>query len=389
MVEAPRASPSLSDSWLNDSIAYAPQQAYVQHGTIRDNILFGLPFNRERYQEVLRQASLLSDLGLMPDGDATEVGAKGVTLSGGQKARINIARCLYSRARTVYMDDVLSALDAHTSQFIVQQCFAGKLFQDRTLVLVSHQVDLCMPLVDLVVSVDGEVSCCPSTAENTEVAALEPVGSPSTENETTRQVYKDENLASGTVQAKHYWFVITAAGGFGYWFLLALLYFGARGTDVLRSLWLEHWSADPDPNDIDLNLGVYAVLVSGGVFTGILQWVWLYGIGNVGFFNRGARIIHERFIQTICAAPLSFFEATPTSRILNVVGRDMMLMDTWSADAFGGKCWPDLADVRYCRPGPECDDIDPRRVLSGTSSVSSDTGSVPNFVLYAPIVSVQ
>lgn len=67
-------------TWLDDSVCYAPQQAYIRHGTIRDNILFGQPMWRSRYHEALRQASLVSDLALMSDGDKTEVGDHGVNL---------------------------------------------------------------------------------------------------------------------------------------------------------------------------------------------------------------------------------------------------------------------------------------------------------------------
>jgi ABC-type multidrug transport system fused ATPase/permease subunit len=69
-----------TESWLNESVAYAPQQAYIRHGTVRDNVLFGQPMWEERYSEVLRQCSLVPDLALMPDGDLTEIGEHGVNL---------------------------------------------------------------------------------------------------------------------------------------------------------------------------------------------------------------------------------------------------------------------------------------------------------------------
>jgi len=132
---------------------------------------------RIRYDEVLRQASLLSDLQVMPEGDLTEVGEHGITLvslicggdtdgcqSGGQKARINLARCIYARAKTVYMDDILSAVDAHTSQFISKECLRGSLLRGRTVVLVTQHVGLCLPAADFLVSLkDGRVEqACPA-----------------------------------------------------------------------------------------------------------------------------------------------------------------------------------------------------------------------------------
>lgn len=71
--------------WLTDSVAYAPQQPFIRHGTIRDNILFGQPMWRKRYDESLRQAALLPDLAILPEGDLTEVGEQGVTLVCGAK----------------------------------------------------------------------------------------------------------------------------------------------------------------------------------------------------------------------------------------------------------------------------------------------------------------
>lgn len=350
-----------NETWLANSVAYAPQQSFIQHGTIRDNILFGQPIWMERYREVLRQASLLSDLELMEDSDLTEVGAKGVNLSGGQKARINLARCLYSRARTVYMDDILSAVDAHTSHFIVKECLAGDLFKDRTVVLVTHHVGLCLPVSDFVVSLrDGAVEQAgPSSDVKLDVIAAS-LPSPETEKKEEdafdlpskmfrdreeddgkpRQVYETEAMGAGRLDKRHYLFVFANAGGMWYWLLLAFLYFGTRGLDIARSLWLKRWSSDSDPSDIDLNLGIYTVLVTAGVAAGALRWVALYGVGNVGFYNRGSRRMHKQLLDKICAAPLGFFESTPSGRIMNIFGQDFNKLDGWSADSFGRESYP-------------------------------------------------
>ena len=91
----------------------------MQNASVKDNILFGLPFRQERYQDVLDACSLVSDLKILEDGDATEIGEKGINLSGGQKVRISLARAVYSRASTLLFDDILSAVDAHTAAHIV------------------------------------------------------------------------------------------------------------------------------------------------------------------------------------------------------------------------------------------------------------------------------
>ena len=307
------------------------------------------------------QAALTSDLDILQDGDMTEVGAKGVNLSGGQKARVNLARCLYSRARTVYMDDILSAVDAHTSKFLVKECLGGKLLQGRTVVLVSHHVGLCLPISDFVVSLNNGVVDQAGSAsevnlnvivaqlpedeqkeedEEEEVTPDKPFRAEEEQQEkkSSRQVYKTEHMATGRVEWADYAFVLGAAGGWWYWVILVLMYVFVRGMDIGQAWWLEHWTSDPDQNDLDLNLGVYALLVTGGVMTGALRWVWLYGVGNIGFYNRGSRRIHNRLLSVICDAPLSFFESTPSGRLLNIFGQDMNRLDGWSADAFGSEC---------------------------------------------------
>lgn len=98
--------------WILDhAVAYVSQTAWLRNASIRDNILFGLPFIEKRYKETLHACALDKDMDNLEDGDATEVGEKGITLSGGQRARVALARAVYSRARNVLMDDVLSAVD--------------------------------------------------------------------------------------------------------------------------------------------------------------------------------------------------------------------------------------------------------------------------------------
>lgn len=95
--------------------AYVSQSAWIQTGTIQENILFGSPLDSQRYQQTLEKCSLLKDLEILPYGDLTEIGERGVNLSGGQKQRIQLARALYHDADIYLLDDPFSAVDAHTS----------------------------------------------------------------------------------------------------------------------------------------------------------------------------------------------------------------------------------------------------------------------------------
>ena len=377
-IQAPRSSPSeipiesshedgrwSNSTWLDDSVAYAPQQPYVRHGTVRNNITYGHPFWQSRYQEVLRQSSLLPDLANLADGDETEIGERGINLSGGQKARINLARCLYSRARTIYMDDVLSAVDAHTARHIADEALAGCFVQGRTVVLVTHQENLCMPLAGFVITLSAGILTAASaiTGKRSGDLLSEEKGSdptlttphkhdPTNGDEDKRQeserdvvktsakvkriIYDDEHMDRGAVTLTTYIFVLGAAGGTLYWVILGFCYGAERVSDIAMSVWLRHWSSDPDRSDLDLNLAIYGVLLTANTTVYALMLVWQYGVFRMGFINGAARKVHEGLVDRIFSARLMFFESVPSSRLMNVFGRDMSILDQSAGQMFGG-----------------------------------------------------
>ncbi|ODN72751.1 hypothetical protein L202_08188 [Cryptococcus amylolentus CBS 6039] len=332
-----------TEMWLNDSVAYAPQQSFIRHGTIRDNILFG---------------ALSADLEMFDDGDLTEVGENGVTLSGGQKARVNLTRCLYSRASTVYLDDTLSAVEAHTAQYIFAECLQGGLLETRTTVLVTHHVRLVLPAASFIISLtkDGKVEqACPTSDAKLGGLALEnepalselgvaregprdlPGGRPLVSQtdrkdrardvssdipRASRHVYAKEHREIGRVSRDHYLLIFQAAGGKLYWALLLLIFGGQRALTLSKSFWLAHWSSDPNPEHLDYNLGVFAIISSSFC-------------SNVGFYSRGSRLIHDVVMTRLFTAPLHFFDTTPQGRIVNVLGQDIRRLDCNAADDFG------------------------------------------------------
>ncbi|TFK38318.1 P-loop containing nucleoside triphosphate hydrolase protein, partial [Crucibulum laeve] len=120
-------------------VAYCAQSAWIKNTSLRENIVFGQPFDEKRYWEVIDQACLLPDLELLPDGDMTEIGEKGINLSGGQKQRINVARALYYNADVVILDDPLSAVDAHVGNALFRHPLWGYLHsQGKMVVIVTH-----------------------------------------------------------------------------------------------------------------------------------------------------------------------------------------------------------------------------------------------------------
>ncbi|KAJ1992473.1 hypothetical protein EDC05_002790 [Coemansia umbellata] len=135
------------------NIAYVAQEGWLRNGTIRDNILFGEPYNKDRYEEVLRACALKLDLRILKAGDMTEISERGVTLSDGQKQRIALARAVYSSRRILLIDDCLSAVDAHTGKHVLMECLLSKtsLMQGRTCVLATHHVAMCLPFAQFLV----------------------------------------------------------------------------------------------------------------------------------------------------------------------------------------------------------------------------------------------
>lgn len=127
---------------FTDSVAYCSQQAWLLNDTLRNNILFAAEYDEERYNAVIEACALSRDLDILEYGDSTEIGEKGITLSGGQKQRISLARAIYSKARHLILDDCLSAVDSHTALHIYEKCLTAEICDNRTIILVSHNVAL-------------------------------------------------------------------------------------------------------------------------------------------------------------------------------------------------------------------------------------------------------
>jgi ABC-type multidrug transport system fused ATPase/permease subunit len=140
---------------LSDTVAYCAQTAWLIGASIRDNITFGTAWDKERYDAVVDASALRRDFEIFELGDETEVGEKGTTCSGGQKARIALARALYSTAATIVLDDVLSAVDAQTARHLYLNALQGPLTHGRTIILVTHQVNLVAPAAAMVIMLNA------------------------------------------------------------------------------------------------------------------------------------------------------------------------------------------------------------------------------------------
>ncbi|KAF0540786.1 P-loop containing nucleoside triphosphate hydrolase protein [Gigaspora margarita] len=278
------------NNWiLPNCTAYVAQQVWLQNASIRDNILFGLPYNESRYNQVIKICALEKDFQIFEDDDMTEIGEKGITLSGGQKMRVALARAVYSRAKHIYMDDIFSAVDAHTAWQLLNECLLGPIMKGRTRILVTHHVKSCLSGATYLVAVDngkivtsGTISelrnsgILTSILDDSQSELVNPtenvidaskvseqsiltdfghINDSSTasdathvENATIKKVSKprvlveEEARQTGMVKLKIYKSYFLANGNILYWLIAAVIFIGARGIQIMENWWLKVWS---------------------------------------------------------------------------------------------------------------------------------------------------
>uniref|UniRef100_A0A8C7K9P6 Canalicular multispecific organic anion transporter 2-like n=1 Tax=Oncorhynchus kisutch TaxID=8019 RepID=A0A8C7K9P6_ONCKI len=144
---------------IRGSVAYVPQQAWIQNATLRDNILFGKAYNEQKYRSCLEACALTPDLEVLPGGDLTEIGEKGINLSGGQRQRVSLARALYNEADVYLLDDPLSAVDSHVAKHIFDHVIGPEgALQGKTRILVTHGISFLPQVDNIMVMVEGRVS---------------------------------------------------------------------------------------------------------------------------------------------------------------------------------------------------------------------------------------
>jgi len=354
-------------------LAYSPQQAWIMNGTIRENVLFGQEWNEERYHSVLQQCALDSDIASLANGDATLVGEKGVSLSGGQKARLNLARAVYADADVLLLDDPLSAVDARVCNHLLHQCILEGLPSGKTRLLVTHQLSV-VPLVDWVVVMrHGRVSeqgtyaqlmaqhtafsemmrrfiqedkedseedsdylnSSDSDADSTASSPHSPdVDEPVFEStgvliDPVRPAGAEaKTVMAGSRPSGSYGIYIRLAGGPAL-ALLALLIIG--GNEFFRAgndLWLTVWMLQ---SPWSLSQTQYRLIyVAFAVGLALLTWacVLLFTLGGI----RAAGRLHSAAAHRLFRSPIGFFEGTPLGRILNRFSRDQEVVDTQLAD---------------------------------------------------------
>ncbi|GJJ75899.1 hypothetical protein EMPS_08257 [Entomortierella parvispora] len=357
------------------TISYASQTPWIQNASIRDNILFDTPFDEDRYWRVVRACCLDQDLKSFPSGDLTEIGERGVNLSGGQKARLSLARSVYFDAGMVIMDDPLSAVDAHVGARLWKECVLKEL-KAKTRVIATHQLHV-LPSVDYIIfmkegsiaeegtyqellakggtfselmgqyggveessrlssgsatpvsSTDRDISKdiefyseAATETEQDEICNVDSTSAGKTETTTAGlKLVIEEEREIGAVGSQVYIQYFSMAGA-GIWSAVLFCYILQQVCGILMNYWLSLWSDQSLPTTNNVNMLVY-----GG-----------FGFAQCILFAIATQLLAEAIIRTTTAmhsaafyhvlrAPLSFYDSTPIGRILNRFSKDVDVLD--------------------------------------------------------------
>lgn len=326
-------------------IAYCHQQAWIQHGTIRHNILFGEAFDEERYEAVLDASCLHADLARLPDGDQTMVGESGTSLSGGQKQRLAIARLLYSRPDISLFDDPLSAVDAHVSRALFERAIRAST--NMTRVLVTHNAHALQSCDYVYVLKEGHIVSQGRARdlhadEHLSEASVDDLVRPAIAALTQTPQIGIEQTQNGAPEERTYGNVASSvyleyaryAGGPSYIAGVLGTTSLLQGGRVLGDVWLSFWT--------DRRIGSFSdtVYMAGYVASGLAQAVLSFVNGAVFSLCglRAARALHERAMHSVSRAPLSFFETTPSGRIINRFAKDQDVVDNALSESSRSFC---------------------------------------------------
>ncbi len=345
---------------INGSLAYASQQAWIQNASVKDNILFGLPFNPVRYEQTIQACQLLPDIEILPNGDLTEIGEKGINLSGGQKQRVSLARAVYANKDVYLLDDVLSAVDVHVGRAIFDNVLRG-LLKGKSILVVTHQLQY-LPNMDTVITLANgrlveegtyselmtnrgnfyklitehaiEGSKSNGNNNNAEddlskeaakaVAALADKKAPAVRDAKKGGIIGQEEREVGRLDARIALAYGMACGGAGIMVLVLIILIIESGSNISTNIWLSVWSGDPGMLQHPLLywLGIYTVF---GAVAGIATWTRAITVARAGV--AASYNLHNSLLRRIMRAPTSFFDSTPTGRILNRFSSDIYTID--------------------------------------------------------------
>ncbi|KAG5497592.1 hypothetical protein JKF63_03857 [Porcisia hertigi] len=353
------------------SVAYVPQQPWIMNATLRDNIVFFGASDTATFERAVRSSQLATDLAMLASGAETEIGEKGINLSGGQKARVSLARAVYADRDVYVMDDPLSALDAHVGERVMRECVCGVL-AGKTRVLATHQVSAAAYADQVVLLEEGRVAfhgsyaayrdeylaregsrqgaaadhCASSeeegahsvrtTAENNNHMDLMFDSPPATRStaatgseagghaaQDNGKLMTEEERLKGAVPWAVYIRWMKACGGVGVCVSVVALYLATEAVMVSPSIWLAVWATNGLPISTTRCSGVYIALsFSSALITPLRYWL------SMTVMRRASRQVHRELLRSLSCATLGFFDTTPLGRIINRFANDMNNIDS-------------------------------------------------------------
>lgn len=380
---------------INGKIAYVSQVPWIMNSSIKENILFGHKYDAEFYQHVLKACALTVDLKTFPKGDKTEVGEKGISLSGGQKARLSLARAVYARADVYLLDDPLSAVDEHVGKHLTDHVLGPNgLLKTKCKILATNSINILSIADNLHMVSDGRLieqgtydsifqqensklrqlildfgrKREDSPSEKTEdaektndsgesintdslesdsdfdaecgslrrasVASLIPDEELEDEEEDEEAKARKEHMEQGKVKWDVYKAYAVACNPVSVCIFLGCTVL-SMSINVASNIWLKHWSEVNTKYgynpDVVKYLGIYFLLGIGFTFSSLVQSCFMWIFCTI----QGSRRLHDLMAVSVLRAPMSFFETTPIGRILNRFSNDIYKVDEILGRVFG------------------------------------------------------
>lgn len=336
---------------INGSLSYTAQSPWIQNETIENNIIFFSPFDEKRYKEVIKVSQLEADLEILPGKDKTEIGEKGINLSGGQKARVSLARSIYAQKDIYLFDDPISALDADVGKKVFNECFMRYL-SEKTRILVTHNIQYLRNFDRILWLSEGEIAyngnfeglenekiykeftkdlknlVISKKNENERKKSIDDVIEEIDEKEKIQEIHRitsDEDQEVGDVKAKIFIKYFDYMGGNCLLVSIFLIMFLWQGLKGFSDIYLAEWTKITDQTQEEkwISFAIYAGFALSSCILIYLR-VFILGQGTL----RLAHLLHKDMIYSLIKAPINLFhDSNPKGRILNRLSKDLENMD--------------------------------------------------------------
>lgn len=332
--------------------AYCAQVPWIFEGTLKENVIFASAYDENRYKDAIFAASLQTDLEILPGGDEVPIGSRGIALSGGQRARVSLARAAYcSDADLMLVDDPFCAVDAPTAQHLLENLILGPTFKARSRVVsLQPEEERVMRFDRIIVLEEGRVifdgppdealvnegyqkllaGPVDKIANNGDEDAAffdsveEPVDTRQARNDTVAAPLRDEE-AQGRASWDTIW-MYCKTGGVRLLLFNLLMTFGHYGSLQMASVTIACWSNNKhgDRADVGMNyILIYVVWVLVSCFGFVLLWIC-----GTWFSIYCSKAMHEESVKSVLQAPIDrFFDKHPPGRIMNRLSADLGVID--------------------------------------------------------------